>query len=298
MGWPTWTPPAAPTAPRASPCLEPPPSPGSTPRAPPPSCGHARRAWPRARSEQHPRDWARPQALPEAPRRRPPGRGPPPGLLGRRGSLPRVPTASAAPRGAAPGPAPRRPCPARPGPEEGRLRAPRAGRQPGRGSRSSRHGAGARRGRSPGLAGTPRCQGFLKELSRPAARETKETKPTGGPGRPGLRSLRSGRPAARCRAGAPAWPWGPSASPLHISRASRSQPRWPPSSTGERVRGRGAPGTSKGGPRWRAAGRDPECGRSQAGELTGLGTHGTWGKLWSSQPWGLWNAPRLVRGDP
>lgn len=141
--------------------------------------------------------------------------------------------ASAAPRGAAPGPAPKQPCPARRGPEEGRHRAPRAGGQPGRGFQSSRHGAGVRPGRSPDLVEKPRRQGFLKELSCPAAREgTEETKPAGAPRRPGLWSLRPGQPAARCRAGAPRQPWGPSASPLHISRASRSQPRWPPSSTG------------------------------------------------------------------
>lgn len=184
-----------------------------------------------------------------------------------------MPMASAAPRGAAPGPAPKQPCPARRGPEEGRHRAPRAGGQPGRGFQSSRHGAGVRPGRSPDLVEKPRRQGFLKELSCPAAREgTEETKPAGAPRRPGLWSLRPGQPAARCRAGAPRQPWGPSASPLHISRASRSQPRWPPSSTGERVRGRGAPGTSKEGPWWRVAGGDPERGRSQAGEPTGLGS--------------------------
>lgn len=179
-----------------------------------------------------------------------------------------MPTASAAPRGAAPGPAPKPPCPARPGPEEGRHRAPRAEGQPGTGFRSSRRGAGARPGRSPDLVEKPRCQGFLKEQSRPAAREeTKETSPAGVLGHPGLRSLSPGRPAARCRAGAPPQPWGQSPSPPHTSRASRSRPRWPPSSTGER--GRGA---STAGPRWCVAGGDPECGRSHAGELTGLGS--------------------------
>ncbi|KAF6274661.1 hypothetical protein mRhiFer1_009496 [Rhinolophus ferrumequinum] len=123
-------------------------------------------------------------------------------------------------------------------------RAPREGRRwPGKGFQSASLGAGARPGRTLALMEKPTSQGLLKvKRLLTAPEKIRATKATELLGCPGFRSLRQGwpqghppQPAVPCRAHVRPQPRGPSASPRAISRASLSQPRWPPSSTAVKI---------------------------------------------------------------
>lgn len=168
-----------------------------------------------------------------------------------------------APRGTAPGPPPKLPSLARQGPEDPEAhQGPRAGgRRPRKGFPPARPAAGAPPG--PVLMEKLKHQGLPKVESHLTTwAKTREMQPSEVPGPQGLRSLIRGQlpglpplPAAPCRAHACPPARGPSDSLRCTSRVSLSQPRWPPSSTGEELGcGSGPWRGGAGGGTWRWAG--------------------------------------------